>query len=257
MIIIIYIFVIFLATTLGAVAGLGGGVIIKPVLDLIGYHDVSTIAFISSWAVLSMAVYSTIKQVRNGVELDWIMVITIAVGAIFGGYIGNIIFDYLLLVMNSTLLIILQALILNSLLVFVLMNMKNKNSLCIQSKIIFILIGFLLGVTSSFLGIGGGPINVAVFTFFFSVDLKKATIYSIATILFSQVSKLITIAYTVGFAKYDCSMLLYIIPTAIIGGIIGSYFNKKLDENNIAKIFKISVICIIVINILILVKNII
>ncbi|MEG0277152.1 MAG: sulfite exporter TauE/SafE family protein [Coprobacillus sp.] len=256
MIIAIYIFVIFLATTLGAVAGLGGGVIIKPILDLIGYHDASTIVFISSWAVLSMAIYSTIKQAYSGIKIDWIITSTVAIGAILGGYIGNIIFDYLLLMIDSTLVNIVQALLLNSLLIFVLFNINNKNSLCIQNKIIFVIIGFLLGVTSSFLGIGGGPINVAVFTFFFSMDLKKATIYSIATILFSQSSKLITIAMTVGFEKYDCSILLYIIPTAIVGGIVGSYFNKKLNNHNIAKIFKISVMFIIFINILILFKNI-
>ena len=36
---IIYAIVIFIATFLGACAGLGGGVIIKPVLDFIGAHD--------------------------------------------------------------------------------------------------------------------------------------------------------------------------------------------------------------------------
>ena len=38
MIFIIYGAVIFIATLLGAFVGLGGGVVIKPVLDVINFH---------------------------------------------------------------------------------------------------------------------------------------------------------------------------------------------------------------------------
>ena len=37
-----------------------------------------------------------------------------------------------------------------------------------------VIIGFLLGVLSSFLGIGGGPINLMILSFFFSMDSKTA-----------------------------------------------------------------------------------
>lgn len=46
------------------------------------------------------------------------------------------------------------------------------------------------GSISVFLGIGGGPLNVSLLILLFSYDMKKATIYSIATIFFSQISKL-------------------------------------------------------------------
>ena len=54
MIYVIYTLVILTATSLGAVAGLGGGVIIKPLLDLVGAHDPSTINLYSSVAVFVM-----------------------------------------------------------------------------------------------------------------------------------------------------------------------------------------------------------
>ena len=52
MLYIIYTLVILTATSLGAVAGLGGGVIIKPLLDLVGAHDAATINIYSSVASL-------------------------------------------------------------------------------------------------------------------------------------------------------------------------------------------------------------
>ena len=42
-----------------------------------------------------------------------------------------------------------------------------------------------LGILSSFLGIGGGPINLVVLFFFFSMDTKTAAQNSLYTILFS------------------------------------------------------------------------
>ena len=48
MVLILYGFVVFLATLLGSFVGLGGGVIIKPVLDVINAHSLTEISFFSS-----------------------------------------------------------------------------------------------------------------------------------------------------------------------------------------------------------------
>lgn len=52
---VIYFLIIFCASTIGSISGMGGGVIIKPALDFIGYHSLSSITFYSSVAVLTMA----------------------------------------------------------------------------------------------------------------------------------------------------------------------------------------------------------
>lgn len=48
----------FLASTAGAICGIGGGVIIKPTLGLFQMASVSTISFLSGCTVLSMSLYS-------------------------------------------------------------------------------------------------------------------------------------------------------------------------------------------------------
>lgn len=246
---IIYAVVIFIATFLGACAGLGGGVIIKPVLDFINMHDLATISFLSTSAVFTMALYSTMKQVINKVQFDVAMIVLIAIGAMLGGNIGSSMFNYLLTIWNPSLLKGIQALVLAMLLIVVIMNMNgNFKTYTIKNRLVILLVGFCLGVISSFLGIGGGPINVAVFALFFSVDIKRATVYSIATILFSQGSKLFTIATTTGFAIYDLSLLLYTLPAAILGGIVGTALNKKADNKLIGRIFTSSVTLIILLN---------
>ena len=44
----------FFASTIGAICGIGGGVIIKPVMDAFGVMDVSVINFLSGCTVLSI-----------------------------------------------------------------------------------------------------------------------------------------------------------------------------------------------------------
>ncbi len=247
---IIYAIVIFIATFLGACAGLGGGVIIKPVLDFIGAHDLATISFLSASAVFTMSVYSTIKQIRNKVKFDYAMILLISIGAIFGGNLGSSLFNMLLGIMDEGLLKAMQAIMLAVLLIIVLVNMNGSfKTYQIKNKPVMLIIGLILGALSSFLGIGGGPINVAVFVFFFSIDMKTATVYSIATILFSQGSKLFSIATSTGFGVFDLSLLFYTLPAAVLGGIVGTFVNKRSDEKVIRTIFNVTVAFLILLNI--------
>ncbi len=57
---LIYFVVIVLANTVGAISGMGGGVLIKPILDLIGVHSVAGISFYSTVAVFTMSIVSTV-----------------------------------------------------------------------------------------------------------------------------------------------------------------------------------------------------
>ena len=85
----------------------------------------------------------------------------------------------------------------------VFLYMRNKShirSLSLHGLVPSVLVGVFLGVCSSFLGIGGGPINVALIIYLFGYDTKSATVCSIVTILFSQISKLSSVALTTGFA---------------------------------------------------------
>jgi len=59
----------FSASTLGGVCGIGGGVVIKPLLDSIGIMYVSTVSFLSGLTVLAMACLNVLKNRRGG-ELD-------------------------------------------------------------------------------------------------------------------------------------------------------------------------------------------
>ena len=248
---LIYLFIALVATTLGSMAGLGGGVIIKPILDFLGDYNLSTISVLSSFTVFSMAIVSIIKQIRYKFKIEVRKTVLIGIGSIFGGLIGEKLVKFILTLMQPTTVTVIQNFVLAILLILVYIYMNNKDkfkSYHIENSVACIAIGLLLGAIASFLSIGGGPINVCVLTIFFSMNTKEAAVNSIITILFSQASKLVTVATSSGFSAFDLSMLPFMVVGGILGGIIGSRFNKLYSSETILKVFNVVLIALIILN---------
>lgn len=89
---LLYGIVVCIATFLGAFVGLGGGVVIKPVLDVIGAHPLEQISFISSCAVFAMSITSMAKHIRNKTPIKPFIVLLVAAGSVAGGICGNTLF---------------------------------------------------------------------------------------------------------------------------------------------------------------------
>lgn len=252
MIIAIYSLVILAATTLGAFVGLGGGVIIKPVLDFIGAEPRMQVDFLSAVAVFTMSIVSTAKQIRNKVSFEKSIILFIAFGSIAGGFLGSYCMDILSGIIEQGVIRCIQAFALAILLTAVSIYVaKDRKSFRIKNNFAIVIVGLSLGFIASFLGIGGGPINVAVLTLFFSMNVKESAVYSVAVIFFSQLSKLITIFASSGIQPYahQWKTLIFILPAAVLGGIIGAKFNRKFDDKIIRKTFVGVMILLIILNV--------
>ena len=93
---IIFFLVSISASVVGSICGIGGGVIIKPVLDAAGIMSVSSISFLSGCTVLAMSVVSVYKNVRAGTaKLNVRTATGLAVGAALGGVAGKSMFQAL------------------------------------------------------------------------------------------------------------------------------------------------------------------
>lgn len=241
------------ASILGAVAGLGGGVVIKPLLDFFGHYDLATIGVLSSATVMSMAIVSLIKAKINHVQINIVITSTITLGAIIGGVLGKGIFNYLLNTLNILNIIgIFQSSLLALLMIIILLLTRYSHlvvSNVIRNKVAIFLIGLTLGVLSAFLGIGGGPLNVVVLSLLFSMSPKESSINSIFIIFFSQLAALALTSIDTGFSEIDVSMLPYIILGGTLGGWIGSSLTNRLLNRQVQMVFSISIFLILLINI--------
>lgn len=179
----------FIATCTGAVAGLGGGIIIKPMMDILDVCTLEETNLLSSLTVLCMSAVSIIVSLRGHRKVNLSNMMFITFGAIMGGIAGEQLFSSFLKILgNDELAGLIQSIILFAVTLVILIHSfwgdrKKVSKVCRQSTIV--IAGFLLGLFSTFMGIGGGPLNVIILTLLFSVDLKSAALYSIYIIFFS------------------------------------------------------------------------
>lgn len=238
---ILYFIIAFIATTVGALTGMGGGVIIKPALDALSGFDVSTISLLSSSTVFVMALVSAAKHIRQKVTIDWKMAISLAAGSLIGGNFGQQILTVIIdAFCADRQVVVVQNICLALVIVIVVLYMgkgDRRAHLGLHGITPAILTGMLLGIVSSFLGIGGGPINVALIIFVFSCDMKSSAVYSIITILFAQASKFLSILLAGSFPTHDFSMLPAMALGAVIGGWTGSQVNQKLSGRAVERAF--------------------
>lgn len=251
MIIFMYTIIVLVATVSGAVSGLGGGVIIKPLFDMLGYHNVATIGFYSSVAVFTMSIVSIIKQLKSGFDFHLKTVFWISIGSLIGGISGEDIFNRIASSYENGVVKVIQGALLAITLICILIYTINKDkikSYHLKNFLSIFLVGFFLGLISVFLGIGGGPLNVALLMLLFSYTIKDATIYSIATIFFAQVSKLGSMMILNKFFEYDMSLIPFICVSAIIGGFVGTLINQRLEERRIERFYLFLIILLFLIS---------
>lgn len=256
---IIYWLVSFGASIIGAICGIGGGVIIKPVLDMVQVDSVSAISFLSGCTVLAMSTYSVGRSmIAKEKSIDLKIGTPLAIGAAIGGVLGKQLFSVIETsfgsanvvgaVQASTLAVITFGTLLYTL-------FKNRiHTLTLHNKGICAVIGVALGILSSFLGIGGGPINLVLLFYFFSMDTKIAAQNSIYIILFSQAASLIATLVTHSVPEFSIEKLILMVIGGILGGMAGRMINKKLSARVVDKLFIVLMGVIILINIYNLVK---
>ena len=237
---LLYFLIALGATTAGSLTGIGGGVIIKPLMDLLGEYDVETIGVLSSATVFAMAIVSAGKHIAQKSKIDFAMAVPLALGSVAGGLAGQLLLQMIAGSASKSLVTIVQNGALAALILCVLVYMRVKSripSLNLRGLAPAVLTGAFLGLSSSFLGIGGGPINVALIIFLFGYDTKQAAVCSIITILFSQASKLLSVGLTEGLCRYDLSILPLMATGAVAGGLIGSSLNKRLPVQAVDRSF--------------------
>ncbi len=247
---VLYFLIALVASLIGAMAGLGGGMIIKPVLDVFNHYNAEVISVLSSITVFAMATVTMGIQTFKGARIKG-STMYIASGAAFGGLLGKYLFQiFVVLVGDDALSKGYQSLLLLLVLVFALvMSDISLNSKHLHNPLAYGMCGMLLGALSTFLGIGGGPLNVAMLVTLFSLQRKEAVFDSIIIIFASQGMRLLVGVLTLGFVDVNLEMAIYLVPGGILGGVIGSVLYRKLTIEKIMVVFNLVTLIVILINI--------
>lgn len=238
---VLYFLVCLIATTVGAISGVGGGVVIKPVFDAVAGMSVSQVSFLSGCTVLAMTIVSLLRSRGEKIELK--RGTLLAVGGAVGGLLGKAVFDWVKsLTGNDGLVGVVQSVIMILLTVGVGVYMAFREKIPtknVQNAVLCTLIGLALGVMSAFLGIGGGPINLVVLYYFFSMDTKQAALHSIYVIFFSQAASFVSSLAMQNVPAFDPVALVVMVVGGVVGGFLGRAFNKKMSARQVDVLFSV------------------
>ena len=239
-----------MATAAGSISGVGGGVIIKPVLDAVSTMSTVTVSFLSAFTVLAMTVTSMLYSRGGPIKLEKRRGSLLAIGASLGGIVGKQVFEILHFTNEATLDIVQQVmmtLLTSAVFIYTIKRDKIKTK---DVKRVFacLIIGLVLGLVSAFLGIGGGPLNLAVLYFFFGMDSKTAALNSLYIILFSQTASLIMTFVGNAVPEFSRFVLIAMCSGGILGGLLGQNISVKLTNRGIDRLFLMILIVITLIS---------
>ena len=232
-------FICLFASVVGAVCGIGGGVIIKPVLDAFQLMSVQQASFLSGCTVLCMSAYSVLSaRLHKEKGFEARTALPMALGAALGGVFGKLLFQQLSrgaaragLAQSLCLLVLTLGTFTYTLF------QRRIRTHTLSGFGLSAFIGLLLGVFSSFLGIGGGPINLVVLSYLFSMDTKTAAKNSLCIILVSQIASLLYSLLSRSVPAFSPVMLLVMALAGIAGGVLGRLVNRRITVEGVRKLF--------------------
>lgn len=232
-----------LASLIGTICGIGGGIIIKPLLDSLGIMSIETVNFLSGCMVMSMSGYSLMSSaVRKTLKLKSRLGISISIGAVVGGVIGKKLLLLLKLFFDNEMHIgAVQSFCLFWLTLAMLSYTNKKQNIVtyhMENVPVSILVGLILGLLSSFLGIGGGSFNLVLLSFIFSMQPKEAAQNSIFIIFFAQISNLIFTTVGGNIPDFQFNMLMGMILAGILGAMVGRRVNSAISEVAVVRMFQ-------------------
>ncbi len=200
----------FVAGILGSMIGLGGGIIIVPVLTFAGFSPTLAVSN-SLFAVFSNSVASTAtyaKQKRIEISLGWKLGLIAVPGTVLGAFISS----------DAS---------------YIFLKRKIEKKPLDVSRILLVFsagASFFAGVISSLFGVGGGLIFVPLMVLALGISMKRAAPTSQFILMFASLSGLI-VHSILGHPDYYQALLLSI--GAFAGGIFGAKLSLDIKENKL------------------------
>ena len=214
----------FVAGILGSMIGLGGGIIVVPVLTFLGFPP-TVAASNSLFAALSNATASTIsysKQKRIEYYLGLKLGLLSIPGTVLGAIISTDVAPDIFKILFGFVLIASAAYI------FLRKKIETKEKTISKQMIVFAIgASFFAGIISSFFGIGGGIIFVPLMVVGMGMAMKKAAPTSQMILLFASLSGVI-VHSLLGHPDFLQAGMLSI--GSFIGGLVGARLSIDIKE---------------------------
>ena len=249
---IIVFFIVLFACTLGASSGLGGGIIIKPLMDAMGGFSAASVNAMSSITILTMTTVSIYKSRYNARFVDWRMVIFFTIGSMLGGIAGNqLLANFIAYAADDNVVTIVQSVLQILIVVLVMLHEIFGDRIPhfhLKNRLAMTLIGVVLGTIAAFLSIGGGIFNRPLLVILLSLSHRSSVFTSLCIIFCAQFADVVTMGVTTHFANVVPGVVPFMMVGAILGGSLGGSILACMNEKYLDKIFMATLTIILCLN---------
>jgi uncharacterized protein len=249
------------AGTVGSLIGLGGGIIIVPMLLNID-HFLSAFSTVpihvavgTSLITIVFSSLSSTLSYHKQKRIDYKSGILFLIGSVPGSLLGT----YINSLLNTERFTLFFGIFLICISVFLFISSKlNRKSKEVHKGIIrtytndageaytysyslplAISLSICIGIISGLFGIGGGILLVPMMAFLFGFPPQLAVATSMFVVMFTTLGS--SISY-ITLGEVNFYYILLLIPGAWFGGKIGAYINQKLKTETIALILRLVVL---------------
>lgn len=246
----VFVIVLF-ACTLGAISGLGGGIIIKPLMDAMGGFSAASVNAMASITILTMTVVSIVKSRRNALSITWRIVIFFTIGSMIGGVVGQLILDRFVSNADDSTVIVVQSVCQILIVLLIMLHEIAKHKIPhfhVKNPVLMLIVGIGLGTIAAFLSIGGGIFNRPLLVILLSMTSKSAVFTSLCIILCAQGANVITMGVSNHFAYVDPSILPLMMIAAVLGGYLGGYIATHVNDKYFDRLFMVTLLIILCLN---------
>ena len=229
------------AGLLSGVLGIGGGIVLVPIIKSLGYSPVEAVAT-SSMAIVMTSLSGSLQNYRMG-KLDFKKVILLGLPSFLTARIGvwltSLFPAYLLLVAFSIFLII--NIFLSNFRRTLAKQQEIKSKQTVNPIIAYLGTGGLTGVLAGLFGIGGGVILVPLQMLLLGANIKSAIQTSLGVIVITSISATWGHA-TQGNVLFFAGILLG--SFGLIGAQVSTRFLPRLPEKIVSLLFTILLVII-------------
>jgi uncharacterized protein len=214
----------FAAGVLGSMIGLGGGIIVVPVLTFLGFPP-TVAASNSLFAALSNAIASTIsysKQKRIEFSLGLKLGLLTIPGTVLGAVLSTDVAPDIFKILFGLVLIASAAYI------FLRKKIETKEKTLSKQMMVFaVSASFFAGIISAFFGIGGGIIFVPLMVVGMGMAMKKAAPTSQLILLFASFSGVVVHSI---LGHPDFLQAGFLAIGSFVGGLVGARLSIDVKE---------------------------
>ncbi|WP_226670641.1 sulfite exporter TauE/SafE family protein [Metabacillus litoralis] len=251
-----------LAGTVGSLVGLGGGIIIVPLL--LGLGTISSLPNISPQVAVGTSMIAVVftglssvlfyfKNKQVDVKSGMIFFVTSGPGAILGAWLNKLIYTNLFSLYFGIFMILVSLLLMIRKKIIPLEHSKQSTIIRTVTApnggtfsygfnlTLALSISFVVGVISGLFGIGGGSLLVPSMILLFSFPSQIAVATSMLIVFLSAILSSIT---HITLGNVNWVYVLMLIPGAWFGGKLGAIINNKLNDKIIISLLRIILIVI-------------